>query len=237
MTNDKNPTMSQILNLLNDWRHLPFYSLERRSAPFFAVFIREVLSNQFDREMHEILVPEFPLRIGALYIEEERKRLRPVPSPGQSYNVDYVAFAKDKSMAYLVELKTDLSSLRPKQSEYLCRARKRGLLRLVEGVIQLAQDSKKYKSKYAHLLYRLSAPGIDLVPIRSPDQNFPDTKVVFIQPKEHKSDRQDFEHIYFKEVANIVEPQGDLGALFANCLRQWTTAAGSRDPKDIPLPS
>ena len=263
MTDDNNPTVSQLLNLLNDWRHLPFYSMETRAAPFFAMFMREVLKTRFGTEMHEILIPEFPLRIGTLYDEEERKQLWPEggPSSDQSYNVDYVAFAKGKDTAYLVELKTDMDSLRSQQDEYLCAARKKGLPSLVEGVRKMAKKSEK-KQKYVHLLHRLSAPGIELVSI--PDdtplyentfprvvrgwtqaidrltfekQHFSETTVVFVQPVKGDPDENGFEHIYFEEVANIVERRGDLGALFANYLRQWTVTAGSRNPRDIPPPS
>ena len=156
MTDGTHPTISQILNLLNDWRHLPFYSLETRAAPFFAVFMRELLSTHFDCEIHEILIPEFPLRIGTLYNEDERKQLQPEPSADQSYNVDYVAFAKDKRTAYLVELKTDMDSLRSQQDKYLIEARNKGLPALVEGVKKMSKKSKK-KQKYVHLLHRLSA--------------------------------------------------------------------------------
>ena len=259
MTDEANPTISQIMNLLNDWRHLPSYSLETRAAPFFAVFMRGLLSEHFHREIHEILIPEFPLRIGTLYNKDERKELQPEPSADQSYNVDYVAFAKDKKTAYLVELKTDMRSLRSKQNKYLLDAREQGLPALVEGVKKLSKKSDK-KQKYVHLLHRLAAPGIDLVTI--PDdtrlyektfrrsrvvagwtpalkqltvnkQHFPKTMVVFVQPVERNKDDNGFEHIYFAEVANRVERRGDLGALFANYLRQWTSIAGNKDPRDI----
>ena len=257
MTDGTNPTISQILNLLNDWRHLPFYSLETRAAPFFAVFMRELLSTHFDCEIHEILIPEFPLRIGTLYNEDERKQLQPEPSADQSYNVDYVAFAKDKRTAYLVELKTDMDSLRSQQDKYLIEARNKGLPALVEGVKKMSKKSNK-KQKYVHLLHRLSASGIELVSmpddtqlykktfrrvvagwtaaldqLETDKQHFPKTKVVFVQPVERNPVDRRFEHIYFEEVATIVERRGDLGALFANYLRQWTKIAGTRDPRDI----
>ena len=264
----KFPTVSEIFSLLNDWRHLPFYSLETRAAPFFAVFMREVLSNHFDQEMHEILIPEFPLRIGTLYDDNERVRLRSDPSPDQSYNVDYVAFAKnrkndeDKRIAYLVELKTDMDSLRPQQDKYLCKAREKGLPALVEGVKKMSKKSNK-KQKYVHLLHRLSAPGIELLSIPDDTRLYEKTfgrhgvvsgwnkerkglkvnyqicskiKVVFVQPYESDSNKYDFEHIYFDEVASVVERSGDLGAMFANYLRQWKKPAGSRDPSSIPFP-
>ena len=218
-TGNKYPSVSQIFNLLNDWRHLPAYSLETRAAPFFAVFMRDVLSSHFGHEVHEILIPEFPLRIGTLYNDEERERLQPVPSPDQSYNVDYVAFAKnrknseDKRAVYLVELKTDMESRRPQQDKYLYAARKKGLPALVKGIRKISKKSKK-KQKYVNLLSRLSAPGIELVSIpddsllykktfpnvvrgwsdavkqlKITDRVFPNVEVVYVQP--NKEDHPD----------------------------------------------
>ena len=122
VTDSKSPTVSQVFELLNRWRHLPFYSLETRAAPFFALFLRDVLSAHFRAEMHEILIPEFPLRIGTLYTKDELKLRSGTgrePGTNQSYNVDYVALAKDNNTAYLVELKTDMGSKRVEQDEYL----------------------------------------------------------------------------------------------------------------------
>lgn len=258
MTYEKEPAISQVFTLLNDWRHLPFYSLETRAAPFFAVFMRQVLSNHFGHEMHEVLIPEFPMRIGTMYNHEEREKLRPVPSADQSFNVDYVAFREDKKTAYLVELKTDMHSIRSAQMNYLSKARDKTFPTLVEGIMQVASKSDK-KQKYVHLLHRLSLPGIELVTI--PDDtrlyektfgqgravsgwnkereglsvncdNFLETEVVYVQPREGRKNEHGFSYIYFDEFARIVERHGDLGTMFANYLRQWTLDAGSQDPTE-----
>lgn len=252
MTGNESPTVGDVFRLLNSWRHLPFYPLEGRSAPFFAVFLRDVLRAQFGTEMHETVIPEFPLRFGTLDKNDSH--------PNLSYNVDYVAFAKDKSTAYLVELKTDLGSIRKEQKAYLRKAREKGIPCLAEGVRQLAKVKRppKKERKYFHLLHLLFAPGPKLLTTRksprlvedelckgtarwpsSVDQleidttSFAKSKVVFIQPKKGESDECDFEYIYFKRVAEIVETKGDLGNLFAQCLGHWVKEAGSPDPRDI----
>ena len=261
MTDSKSPEIGQVFQLLNRWRHLPFYSLEPRASPFFALFLRDVLSTHFCTEMHEILIPEFPLRIGTLYTKDELKLRSGTgrePGTNQSYNVDYVALAKDNNTAYLVELKTDMGSKRVEQDEYLRKARDKEFGHLVKGVKQLAKASDM-KQKYVHLLHLLSASELELVSIPEDarlyeksfprvvsgwtkegiekleinKQTFPNTKVVFIQPAKDESDKCDFEYIHFKKVANIVQRHGDLGAIFANYLRQWTKEAGSPDPRDI----
>ena len=260
MTANESPALGDVFELLNRWRHLPFYSLETRAAPFFAVFLRDVLRAKFGTEMHETVIPEFPLRIGSLYADEERGELHPKPGRNQSYNVDYVAFAKDKSTAYLVELKTDMGSKRSKQDDYLCKAQGTVFRRVVKGVRPLAKASSS-KQKYVHLLHLLSKLELAFMPddelykmsfpkvvrgwteatkkLEIEEKNSPKTKVVFIQPipdpkptKDTKN-KYDFNYIYFDEVANIVQRHGDLGCIFANFLRQWVEEAGSPDPRDI----
>ncbi len=246
MTDSEFPTVSDVFKLLNRWRHLPGYPLEGRSAPFFALFLRDVLSEHFDTEMHPVVIPEFPLRQGTLDSDDSNL----------SYNVDYVAFSKDKGTAYLVELKTDMDSKRPKQDEYLCKARDTDFNCLVRGVKALAKASKS-KRKYGHLLHQLSLAGfvsdtsgledlygksrsngqvargwtkaIKALTIGDKTRSRPE--VVFIQPVQHKSDKSYFKYIYFKQVAKIVKTKGDLGKQFAECLLQWQIPPGYRHPR------
>ena len=253
MTDSNSPTVSDVFNLLNRWRHLPFYSLETRAAPFFAIFLRDVLSAKFGKEMHETVIPEFPLRIRTLYNADERKKR----SSGHSNNVDYVAFDKDLCTAYLVELKTDMGSIRDDQNEYLGAAQRKAFPALVEGVIELAKGSPNSKRKYVHLLHQLAELKFISVPkgvykksfggdrvvagwtkeaegMKLVGQKCSKTEVVFIQPTrptEDTSKTYDFQHICFDEVANVVQRHGDLGCMFANYLRQWTKDAGSLDPR------
>lgn len=263
MTANESPTVGDVFELLNRWRHLPFYSLETRAAPFFALFLRDVLSETLNVEIHETVIPEFPLRIGSLYTtDEERKELD--AGRNQSFNVDYVAFAKDKSTAFLVELKTDMGSKRDEQDKYLGKARDVEFNLLVRGVRKLAKASNS-KQKYVHLLHQLSLAKFvcgneelcelykksfskcRVVPgwtraidgLKMGDTICSKTKVVFIQPKpdpkltKGKSDACDFEYICFKKVAEIVQTKGELGKLFAQHLRQWVKEAGSPDPRKI----
>ena len=52
-------------------------------------------------------------------------------------------------------------------------------------------------------------------------------KAVFIQPRPRPSDREDgFLHIYFQEVADVVEGSGELGASMAVHLRRWREDPG-----------
>ena len=230
MTDSQSPTVSQVFELLNRWRHLPFYSLETRVSPFFAVFLRDVLSAHFCTEMHDILIPEFPLRIGTLHNEDEQKQppSGTVRKPGtnQSYNVDYVAFAKDNSTAYLVELKTDMGSKRTlSRTNISARLGTKGLADLVEGVKQLAKASKMQKeirspatpksslhrswnscpcqrtngctkSPFLVRLFLATKRTAEIDELEIKREAFRNTEVVFVQPKPNPKSSKDTSNKY-----------------------------------------
>ena len=261
MANNYAPTVADAFGLLDGWRHLPAYGLETRAAPFFALFLREVLSTKLGVELHSVVIPEFPLRIGTLNGENgtgsKQGSDRSKQGLNQSYNVDYVVFSQEGRTAYLVELKTDMGSLREDQYQYLIKARDVGVEKLVSGIKLLAKVSDK-KPKYVHLLHLLSKTGVILIPDDTSlyENSFPKAKrgwraalekveviandkfakpeIVFIQPTvngDSGDDQHKFVYIDFNEVADIVQRHGDLGCIFANYLRQWTCPAGSRDPR------
>ena len=259
---DRSRTVAHVFNLMDDWRHLPGYRLEARAAPFFALYLRDVLSARLDVKLHPIVVPEFPLRIGTLDPDEKLAQKRPEDSQARrqnlSYNVDYVAFSDDRETAFLVELKTDMSSIDKNQEAYLRLARDRKLGPLVRGIVEICENSKK-RSKYVHLLHLLA--NLELVSIPDRDKlyrmTFPipragwtnefkevkptvdgkleHTRVIYIQPRESNQPVEDFEYIFFDEVADVAQRLGDLGCIFANFLRQWTTNPGTRKPRDMDL--
>ena len=252
MANNYAPTVADVFGLLDEWRHLPAYGLETRVAPFFALFLREVLSARFGVDLHSVVIPEFPLRKGTLYGESSTQR------PNQSFNVDYVAFSTDDQQAYLVELKTDIDSQRSAQDKYLCHAKRLndGFTHFVSGILEICKATKS-RQKYVHLLHHLSNIGLvsisgeriydfkklangkfwieALQSVKATARGkFKCIEVLFIQPRATKYSRDNkhkFVYIYFDEVADIVEQHGELGSIFANHLREWTCPAGSRDPR------
>src|SRR5580765_1492626 len=54
-------TEIRILDLLDSWRHLPAYQLERRADVFFAFYLPRFLANKFGTPVSDLLIPEFPL--------------------------------------------------------------------------------------------------------------------------------------------------------------------------------
>ncbi len=265
MAMDTSRRVAQMFNQMDAWRHLPGYRLEGRLAPFFELFLFDILGEQLGRdiELHPILIPEFPLRIGTLYskqeLEKKRSKAGRAPHENQSYNVDYVAFSHDRKEVFLVELKTDMGSRRPEQDKYLLDAKHKPFRCFVCGAMQLARASKQ-KPKYLHLMHLLSNLG--LVSIENGEKlnclTFPKprpgwnkafdgvqlanswestgtkSRVVYIQPECKRDEpKHKTRYIGFSEVADTVEQRGDLGCKFANYLRKWTEDPGRRYPRTV----
>ena len=147
---NKLPTIERVFDLLDRWRHLPAYQLERRADVFFALFLPEVLGAHLSKqencsvEINPTLIPEFPIKkIGN----------------NQSEKADYLALSKDGERAFLIELKTDMASRRKEQDDYLKCAAKRGLPCLVCDILKICRATDE-KAKYVHLLENLSQLGL-----------------------------------------------------------------------------
>ena len=238
-TGGESPTVESAFDLLNRWRHLPAYQLERRADIFFALFLPEVLGKRFGTEINPLLVPEFPIRKGLLRRHHDEDNA--------SIKVDYLALEDGGKRAFLVELKTDMASRRDDQDADLDDAIDLGLKGLVKGVIDICFVTPS-KSKYVHLLHLLSR--LDLIeyddalfPIKKgfsdalkrvkhkveekKECEWPSLELVFVQPRNNT--------IGFEELANIISKGGpdDLRSTFARHLRTWAcTRAGEPDPKD-----
>ena len=57
-----NPTICDIFELLDKWRHLPDYQLERRADIYFAMFLPDVLEARYGPCE---IIPEFPRCVSA----------------------------------------------------------------------------------------------------------------------------------------------------------------------------
>lgn len=235
-------SLERVLDLLDRWRHLPAYQLERRVDVLFALFLPEVLEKRFcTSNLH--LIPEFPIK----------KSVYSGDTTAQSINVDFLAVEKVEDgeragRAFLVELKTDMASKGEKQAEDLGRAANVGLKELVAGVIDIA-GATPYKKKYVHLLRMLADLQLieyedDLFPVRrvhyrsalktiqdSVDsrKEWPSLELVYVQPTTNVTNV-----INFNEFADTVEEvdRTDIRRKFACYLREWAAReAGERDPR------
>ena len=212
-------TIDHVFNLLDNWRHLPKYQLERRADIYFAIFLADALKSHFSTEFNSEVIPEFPLRHGTLGTEVGNKH------PNLSVNVDYVAFTTDNPGVYFVELKTDLNSRRTSQDDYLKRAKHLEFSKLVHGIHSIREKTEQ-TNKYDHLLASLSKLGVENL------RNQPE--IVYLQPRYDQMSHKEYAHyIYFEEFASLVEGLGELGVRFAKSLREWATVdAGSQPPAD-----
>jgi hypothetical protein len=225
---------SAIFDLLDRWRHLPDYQLERRADIFFAAFLPQFLASRFGLADPLKLVPEFPVRIGTVY---------PHIPVNRSFKIDYLAVTTTLEKAFLVELKTDSSSRRTKQDEYLEAARQIGLHKLLEGVVRIVKATQA-KHKYCCLLRMLAdiellrlpaelaapSPKLDareinrLLPAIEIIAPEPELRIQYLQPQADGSD-----DINFEELASWLEGRSDaVAARFAKSLREWKAITAGR---------
>ena len=233
------PTMNDLFQRLDKWRHFAGFPLEARSEVLFALFLPMVLEAHFKEEGVKIklqVIPQFPLK-------KEKNN--------QSNNVDFFALSEDAERAFLIELKTDVSSRSTEQDKYLKKAVKKDLLEILCDVKTIAHASNA-KKKYYYLLNALS--DLDLIELRGNLRDLIYTgnnreanklikkidiseslafkpEVVYVQPHQHDDDKPDKHHyIYFDEFADCVENQGDMGGLFAGYLRKWKEDPAKHPP-------
>ena len=220
---------ARILDLLDQWRHLPDYQLERRADIFFATYLVDFLADREGVEVEPFLVPEFPVHIGTIY---------PHIPINKSFKIDYVAFASDRSKAWFVELKTDSSSRRDKQNAYLKAAQNAGMPALINGLLQIAAATKA-KHKYCCLLRLLerlllvelptdlddalaskhwdSAVNACLPAVKNICPPLP-VNVLFLQPVSNGPTE-----IGFDELASWLDGRDAVADRFALSLRNWAS--------------
>lgn len=214
--------LDDIFSLMDEWRHLPSYQLERRADIFFAIYLPDILRHKLSVEPQSI-IPEFPVRIGT--IDSRRSNHR-------SYKVDYVVKLEGSLEVLFIELKTDMQSRRGKQDQYLNMSKQRGMKEILDGV-QLIYSATKQKKKYKVLLHQLKKADFiyhsDPYSFKIIDKDYK-IKIVYIQPRATTSD--DKIVISFEDIAEILEgKQDELSQRFAISLRDWANT----EPGDIAL--
>lgn len=240
------PDINDLFGLLDKWRHFAGFPLEARSEVLFALFLPTVLENceSVGIKVKPHIIPQFPLR---------QNRIDPRTKKRTNYSdkVDFLALSEDGTRAFLIELKTDVSSRRGDQDKYLDNAIKTGMDGILRDLKDISKsDEKSIRQKYYHLLYAVSQLCLIELPCNLEDTmyadnsrgvydliddisilNTPALEVVYVQPYEHEDDGPDDKHhyIYFDEFANCVERQGNMGGLFAGYLRKW-----EKDPANHP---
>jgi len=138
-------TIEKLFDILDDWRNLPSYQLERRADIFFAIHIETIIEKLLGSKI-DMVIPEFPVRVGE--ISEK------LPELNKSFKIDYLAYSSKSQKVYLIELKTDQRSLREKQDWYLESAVKVKVTGLIDGIIKI-YNATYQKVKYNNLLKKL----------------------------------------------------------------------------------
>ena len=247
-------TISEVFRLLDEWRHLPAYQLERRVDVFFGLVLPEFFQNKFEVSTVTV-IPEFPLN----------KKSIGLSNHNQSARVDFsVFFTKEKrNRVFLVELKTDDKSIDPEQLCIMEKAKDAKFRKLLSGVISAACASRE-RRKYAHLIWKLHELGyldvesgfsdMNLAGERpglsknfeklsvSPNFDMPAIELAAIVPNEPGADGEElpseFCCVTFGEFADWLETyDGRLDptfvTIFKSHLRSWAcVAAGKRDLVD-----
>ena len=111
MSPEPTQDLRAVFELLDRWRHLPAYQLERRADIFFALYLPGIVEHVLGVPVDPRVIPEFPIR------KEYSRR---------STKADYFLLSRDGSSAFLVELKTEMKSRNRRQDAYLADARDGG---------------------------------------------------------------------------------------------------------------
>jgi hypothetical protein len=229
------PDMAALFDLLDRWRHLPSYRLEPRADAMFGLFLPAALDRHLalrEITVDPFLIPEFPLG------QRDTRR---------SDKADFFAVSRDRGHAFLVELKTDMASLRDAQEDYLNRAVKRGMAALLCDIRSMARAKNlPARRKYFHLLKAVAELGLMILPDDLEDRIYsspqgvyecinrivipsalPDIEVIHVLPTAVEG----MDCIDFERFAAVVEDRGLIGRRFAASLRGWSgIKAGDRWP-------
>lgn len=230
--------VDEVFDLLDRWRHLPAYQLERRADIYFALYLREVLEAELGVELDPRLIPELPIRRDLVFPETPSK---------QSVKVDYAAFERGHGRVWFVELKTDAGSRRDAQDTYLERAKALGFRAIAEGLRDILQATNA-PQKYFHLATAMADHGVFELPEGLETYVHPTPRrgltrelqkirvmsdaaieVVYVQP--HADGTKGL--IDFATFARHVDQHDDpLSRRFARSLREWGTIdAGAVPPR------
>ena len=237
-------TIERVFDLLDGWRHLPAYQLERRADTFFALFLPEVLRAHFSVKIDPTLIPEFPIK------KSENN---------QSKNVDYFALSQDRKRAFLIELKTDMGSLdRKREQDRICLLKDKTMTQIVDDLKSIARSesvrsNKVTRAKYFRLFHELNElslieiPNRDdlekLIPPRHMQKSKYEKYIEDVRVVKHPSIDVvyvvpvcdpvlcDVRCVDFCNFANYAEKGGAIGARFAKSLREWKKPAGLCPPQ------
>ncbi len=204
-------TLEKLFDLLDDWRNLPSYQLERRADIFFALHLETIMEKVLVTKI-DVIIPEFPLRVGEISDK--------LPELNKSFKIDYLVYSINSQKVFLIELKTDQRSKREKQDWYLENATKIGVSGLMDGIIKI-YGSTNQKVKYNRLVKKLEEiQWIKVIDNEIVNLNCPiKPEVIYIQPI-NDSNRNDT--ICFDDIISALSGINDpLTKRFIKSLEKW----------------
>ena len=205
--------INKLFDLLDDWRNLPAYQLERRADIFFALYLDKIMGKLKNVSI-DLIIPEFPLRLGELPEQNHNSNL--------SFKIDYLIYSKSQNKVYLIELKTDLRSRKGKQDIYLKDAEKIKLKAIIEGVLKI-YNATNQKVKYDYLLDKLEGIGWIKRNENSIQNLVKDIElsIIYIQPL---NENKDASVISFDDIISVISGSNDeLTNRFIDSLKKWKT--------------
>jgi hypothetical protein len=214
--------VDELFKLLDTWRHLPSYQLERRADIFFAPYISDLMLELYATSP-TLVIPEFPIRIGTIY---------PNIDINKSYKADYLVILKKLNRCVLIELKTDDKSRRLKQDDYLSAAKSVGFMALLEGVVMISKATSS-KLKYGVLIESLVGSGLlvkEEIEFQVSSNANLDINILYIQPNPKVPSDQ---YISFSRFADLVGKHPDgFSIRFAQSLREWANVSAGESVLD-----
>jgi hypothetical protein len=199
-------------NMMSDWKCLPAYRAEPRIDSLIGYFLKEILSEYFNKKIVGI-IPELPIRLGTVKPQHDGKDYS-----DRSYKVDFYCLGAD-GQNYLIEFKTDSSSRRPAQDNYLIEAQNVGMKGLVEGICKISIVSS-YKIKYGHLLQRLRDIGL-LDKNNGYIGKKEKIEIVYIQPTKKDEDVICVDFVWISDWLKRKYPNEEYEEELANALYKW----------------
>lgn len=210
--------LNKLFDLLDDWRNLPSYQLERRADIFFAIHLEKIIEETVGAKI-DFIIPEFPVRIGELPEQD--------PDNNQSFKIDYLTYSRDKNVVYLIELKTDQRSRRKKQDLYLQHTTELKIKGLVSGLIKIYKATNQ-KLKYENLFDKIENIGwIKRDNNTITNLNFEiEPSIIYIQPLNKENVNS---IISFDKIINVFSDSNDiLTKRFIESLKKWKSNTNER---------
>ena len=202
-------TIETVFRQLDAWRRLPAYRLEPRVDVFAGVFLARFLEEERGIFFDDLVIAELPL---------DQKR-----TSKHSDKVDFALCSRDRKVVCLVEFKSDMRSVSPKQMRYLGRACG-PFADLFEGIRRISpgkpwtEAAKKHSALMKQLAHwdRGVRDGVltDLAQAK--------VEVCFLTPTPPEETNPVFKYITFAQFATFLAKQpGEVAATAAHYFRKW----------------